>query len=180
MDDGSRNATADYIAGKLPDVPLARVKQHRDTSGLPDGVLGLEPWFGEVNILMLPDVIYEAAAGMVEQLAVLAGLEGFAMAATRLPAEKLKALGAVSVSEDNRVSAYEEKPSDPWLYNAAWGMIGFSGDTGLAGMRVVTDVTFRRGTCREPVTGAPVVWLAGQRDLGTWEAYSRELKKREA
>jgi UTP-glucose-1-phosphate uridylyltransferase len=175
MDNGNREVTRDHIRRKLPDVPLAMVRQHRYSSDLPDAVIRLEPWFGDVNILMLPDVIYQAKSELVGQFAALASETGFAFAAARLPDEALRLLGALSVTQDSTVKAFEDKPSHPEMFNAAWGMIGFSGPVGLAGLRVVASSTAKLQPARPPAVGAPVLWLDGFQDCGTWEGYLTQV-----
>jgi dTDP-glucose pyrophosphorylase len=177
LDDGDRKATADYIRRRLPEVPLARVRQHRYAADWPDGVLRLESWLGEVNVVLLPDSAYDASALVVEQLAAQARATGFALGVVRMPAESLRRFGAVTVIQDDTVRFYEDKPDHPERFNAVWGMLAFSGEIGLLGMRVIANSTRRQGVCKPPVVGAPVTWLDGWRDLGTWEAYSAEFKE---
>lgn len=175
MDDGQRDITAGYIQRRFPGIPLARVRQDKYAADWPDGVLRLEPWLGPVNILVLPDAAYAAPSHAVEQLAEQAQTAGIAFGAARMSPEVLRSLGALAVAQDDTVRLYEDKPSSPERYNAAWGLIGFSGKIGLTGMRVIADSTRRQGTCKPPVAGAPVTWLDEWRDLGTWESYSRAL-----
>jgi hypothetical protein len=176
MDDGDRQNTADYIQRRLPAVPLARVRQDKYAANWPDGVIRLEPWLGGVNVVLLPDSIYDASGLVVERLALLAEA-GFALGVARMPPEDLKRYGAVTVVQDDTVSYYEDKPEVPERFNAAWGMLAFSGKLGMLGMRVIADSTRKQGVCKPPVVGAPVVWLNGWRDLGTWETYSAEILK---
>lgn len=177
MDDGDRKATADYIRRRLPEVPLARVRQHRYAADWPDGVIRLEPWLGEVNVVLLPDSVYDASGFMVEQLAAQARATGFALGVVRMPAESLRRSGAVTVIQDDTVRFYEDKPDHPERFNAGWGMLAFCGEIGLLGMRVIADSTRKQGVCKPPVVGAPVTWLDGWRDLGVWDAYSAESRK---
>jgi hypothetical protein len=176
MDDGDRGVTAEYVRRRLPEVPLARVRQHKYAADWPDGVIRLEPWLGEVNVVLLPDSVYDTSGLVVEQLA-LAAQSGFALGVVRMPPESLRRLGAVTVVQDDTVRFYEDKPDRPERFNAAWGMLAFSGEIGMLGMRVIADSTRKQGVCKPPVVGAPVVWLDGWRDLGVWDAYSQESRK---
>lgn len=169
MDDGKRESTRKYITDRLPDVPLAMVRQHRYSSDMADAVIRLMPWFGDVNILMLPDVIYQVKSEPIGELSALTGEYGFALAAARR--ESVKDLGALSVAQDDTVRAYQDKPVNSAPYNAAWGMVGFSGPVGIAGLRVMASSVTRLRAGRPPVVGAPVVWLESFRDCGTWDGY---------
>jgi hypothetical protein len=175
MDDGSRELTRQYIEKRLPDVPLAMTRQHPYAADMPEAVIRLAPWLDwTVNILMLPDVMYEPKGEPLTQLAALAEDTGFALAVAETPPDRLRAAGAVNVAGD-RVSAYEDKPERPERFNASWGMIGFHGTIGMLGMRVVAGCTSKARGAREPVLGAPVVWLNEWRDVGVWDSYLREL-----
>lgn len=174
MDDGTREQTHSYVSSQLPDIPLAMVRQHRYSSDFPDAVIRLEPWLGDVNILLLPDAVYEFTGDPAGQLAGLAAESGFAVAAARVPPEEISRAGALAVAQDNLVRAYQDKPSDPSPFNAVWGMLGFSGKIGMAGLRVIAASTVRQGQGKPPVVGAPVLWLDGYRDCGTWDSYKQE------
>lgn len=178
MDDGRRELTRDYVERRLPDVPVAMVRQHRYAGDMPEAVIRLAPWLdGGAAILMLPDVSYEPKGEPLGQLLGAMIDTDFAMAVARTPAESLRHLGAVDVADD-RVRAYEDKPAHPERYNAAWGMIGFQGSIGALGMRVVAGCTSKTRGAKEPVIGAPVIWLNEWRDCGTWDSYLRELGAR--
>ncbi len=174
IDDGKREVTRRYIQEHLPEVPLAMVRQHRYASDMPEAVIRAAPWIGDVNILMLPDLIYEPKGDSLCQLAEVARDSGFAMAVAEMSRERLKAGGAVSVV-GGTVKSYEDKPERPECYQAAWGMLGFHGGTGMLGMQVVADCTAKVRAAKEPVLGAPVVWLNEWRDCGTWDGYLSEI-----
>ncbi len=171
-EDGKREATARHIRDRLPKAPLAMV---RDTgeADLPDAIVKMAPWLGLTNVLMLPDVIYDAEPGLVTRLASMTGPKMFAVAAAAMAPDRLGSLGALAVSGD-RITAYEDKPADPSPYNAAWGMLGFSN---VSGMRIIARVTAKNGKASTPVLGAPVIWLNDFRDCGTWEGYCREFAR---
>jgi UTP-glucose-1-phosphate uridylyltransferase len=179
MDDGNRKITADYVQRRLSDVPLARVRQDRYAADWPDGVLKLQPWWGDVNVVLLPDSVYEASGLIVERLAALAqGSSGFALGVVRMPPEALKRYGAVTVVQDDTVRFYEDKPEHPERFNAAWGMLAFANNNfGVMAMQIIADSTRKQGVCKSPVVGSPVIWLNGWRDLGAWDTYSAELRK---
>jgi hypothetical protein len=158
-------------------IPLAEVRQDLYASDLPEAVVRLEPWLGDVNILLLPDVIYQTSRDPLAPLAQLAEESGFAFAAAQVSSERVKQLGALKVSQDDVVRAYEDKPASSAIYNAAWGMIGFSGSLGLLGMRVVAASTAKQHHARPPVIGAPVVWFEDFRDCGTWDGYLGEVSR---
>jgi CTP:molybdopterin cytidylyltransferase MocA len=174
IDDGNREVTRRYIQERLPEVPLAMVRQHRYAPDMPEAVIRAAPWLGDTNILMLPDLIYEPNGDPLCQLAEVARESGFAMAVAEMPRQRLKAGGAVSVV-GGTVKAYEDKPGSPEDYHAAWGMLGFHGGMGMLGMQVVADCTAKVRAAKEPVLGAPVIWLNGWRDCGTWDGYLSEI-----
>lgn len=173
MDGGMREQTAAYIGRRLPRAPLARVRQDPDTRDMPDAVRCLEPWLGSITILMLPDVIYSCTGDVLSRIGDRLLESGFCFAAAPKPEEELGALGALRTRDDH-VVAYEDKPDVPGIYDSAWGMFGFSGPDGLAGLDLITASTLRQ--VRGPVTalqGTPVVWLDDFRDCGTWDSYQR-------
>lgn len=176
LDDGKRELTRQYVEKRLPDVPVAMIRQHRYAPDMPEAVIRLAPWLddGGCNILMLPDVAYEPKGEPLTQLMSVMTDTHFAMAVAETPAERLKTVGAVDVVNDH-VRAYEDKPAHPERYNASWGMIGFRGSIGLLGMQVVAGCTSKSRGAKAPVLGAPVVWLNEWRDCGTWDSYIREL-----
>ena len=59
-------------------------------------------------------------------------------------------------------------------------MLAFTNGTfGLDGLRLVADSASRRRegpVTSPPVRGAPVTWLQGFRDCGTWDGYLAELR----
>lgn len=176
LDDGNRELTREYIEGKLPDIPLAVIRQHRYAGDFPEGILRLEPFLGEVNIVMLPDAVYESAGDPVAQLADLAE-PGFAMAACKGDPGRISRSGALAVTQDNIVRAYQDKPENPSPYNAVWGMLGFSGSIGMIGMRIISASTSRISSAKEPILGCPVIWLDDFRDCGTWRGYLAEVHR---
>jgi hypothetical protein len=180
MTGGCRDLTAAYVRRNLDGVPVAEVLQDPDAADMPDAVLALEPWLGYANVLLLPDVIYEASGDPVTEVAGKASGYGFAVAAAPAGPGQIAHLGALAV-EDDRVAAYEDKPADPSRYTAAWGMLGFSGSSyGTAGLSQIAESTVRtrEGPVTDPpVRGAPVIWLDGFRDCGTWDAYLAEVAR---
>lgn len=175
MTDGDRQATARYVRAHLPGVPVAEVVQDPDAADWPDAVLKLAPWLSPAaNVLLLPDVIYSWTGDPVTEIAAKASSSGFAAGAVKAGSDEIAAAGALRI-EGDRITAYEDKPADPCAYNALWGILGFSGGSfGLDALRLVADSTSRR---REgPVTApglrqAPVTWLDGFTDCGTWDRY---------
>jgi hypothetical protein len=178
LDGGAREQTAACIGRRLPDVPLARVRQDPDARDLPDAVRCLEPWLGSITIVLLPDVLYSCTGDVLAQIGDRLLEDSFCFAAAVKPEEELGALGALRTRDDH-VVAYEDKPDVPGLYDSAWGMLGFSGTDGLAGLDLVTASTLRQ--VRGPVTalqGTPVVWIDGFRDCGTWDSYESARRHR--
>jgi hypothetical protein len=179
MTDGQREGTARYVRRGLPGIPVAEVVQDPAAPDLAEAVIALEPWLGYVNVLLLPDVIYGWAGDPVTDVAVRAVSHGFAVAAVKAGPEQVRAAGALRV-EDDRVAAFEDKPPDPSGYGALWGMLAFTnGSFGLDGLRLVAESASRTRTgpvTDPPVRGAPVTWLAGFRDCGTWDGYLAELR----
>lgn len=176
MDNGNRELTRLYIQKRLPDVPLAMIRQHRYAPDMPQAVIRLNDWLDRdsTNILMLPDAIYEPKGEPLTQLASMADGHGFAMAVAESHGDALKAVGALSVA-NNAVVAYEDKPAHPERYNASWGMLSFKGSIGMLGMQVIAGCTAKARGAKEPVLGAPVVWLREWRDCGTWDRYLQEI-----
>ncbi len=179
MDDGNREATVRYVASRLPCIPVARVRQPEHARDMPGAVLRLHPWWGPVNVLLLPDVAYDADGNLVSRLAAAAQEHGFAFAAAPLPQEQLRRAGAVR-AENQRVTCYEDKPADPSGYDLAWGALAFTASAGgEAGLRQVARSTERDPAgpvTAPPVAGAPVVMFAGWRDCGTWDGYQAQMR----
>jgi hypothetical protein len=179
MTDGRRDQTAAYVRDRLPGVPVAEVLQDLTAPDMTEAVLALWPWLGYVNVLLLPDVVYGWAGDPVTELAVKAVSYGFAAAAVKAGPGQIRTAGALRVLDD-RIAAYEDKPCDPDGYNALWGMLAFSnGSFGLDGLRLVAESAAR--TRMGPVTDpplmhAPVTWLSGFRDCGTWSGYLAEVR----
>lgn len=174
MTDGQRDATARYVRGRLPGVPVAEVVQDRDAPDMTEAVIALGPWLGHANVLLLPDVIYSWAGDPVTEAATAAVSYGFAMAAVKAAPDQIRDAGALQVDGD-RVAAYEDKPADPSGYDALWGMLAFtSGTFGMDGLRLVAASASKARTgpvTDPPVRGAPVTWLQGFTDCGNWERY---------
>jgi hypothetical protein len=180
LTDGQRDLTAGYVRQELDGLPVAEVLQDPDAADMPEAVLALEPWLGPANILLLPDVIYTWAGDPVTEVAAKAASYGFAAAAIKAGPEEITRAGALAVRDD-RIAAYEDKPADPSGYDALWGMLGFScGGSGLDALRVIAESTARTRTgpiAEPPLLHAPVVWLDGYRDCGTWDAYLAEVRR---
>jgi len=174
MTDGDRDLTARYVRGKLPGIPVAEVVQDPDAPDMTEAVIALGPWLGHANVLLLPDVIYSWAGDPVTEAATAAVSYGFAVAAVKAGPDQIRDAGALRV-EDDRVAAFEDKPADLAGYNALWGMLAFtSGNFGMDAMRVVAASASKARTgpvTEPPVWGAPVTWLQGFTDCGTWERY---------
>jgi hypothetical protein len=179
MTGGERGLTAAYVRRKLDGIPVAEVLQDPAARDMTGAVLALEPWLGDANVLLLPDVIYSWTGDPVTGVAPEASGCGFAVAAAPAGPAQVTRLGALAVTA-GRVAAYEDKPADPSGYGAAWGMLGFSrGPDGMAGLRLVAESAgrTREGPVTDPpVRGAPVTWLDGFRDCGTWDAYLAEVR----
>ena len=180
MTDGCRDLTARYVRERLPGTGVAEVRQDPSAPDMTEAVLALEPWLGTVNVLLLPDVAYSWAGDPVTEVATKAVSYGFAVAAVKAGPEQIRTAGALQVDGD-RIAAYEDKPADPSGYDALWGMLAFTNGTfGLDGLRLVAASASRArtGTVTDPpVRGAPVTWLSGFRDCGTWDAYLAELRE---
>jgi hypothetical protein len=182
LHDGSRDQTEAYLRTRLPGVPLALARQDQDASDMPGAVLALEPWLGESNVLLLPDVIYEFTGDPVTEVSRQAREHGFCFGAAPFPREALAQLGALATSGFH-VTAYQDKPGQPEHYDSAWGMLGFSGQRGLDGLKLIAMSTAgtMAGPLRlPPLEGAPVVQLRGFRDCGTWASYRAEFTERTA
>ena len=180
LTDGERGQTAARVRGRLDGIPIAEVLQDPDAADMPEAVLALEPWLGCRNVLLLPDVIYEWTGDPVTEMATQVSHCGFAVAAVKAGPEEISRAGALAV-RDNQIAAYEDKPAVPDRYDALWGMLAFSGGgSGLDAFRAIAESTAR--TRPGPVTGppllhAPVIWLDGYRDCGTWDAYLAEVRR---
>lgn len=175
MTDGDRALTARHVRAELPGIPVAEVVQDPGAADMPDAVLALAPWLSPAaNVLLLPDVIYEWSGDPVTEIAAKASSYGFAVGAVKAASDEIAAAGALRVGGD-RIAAYEDKPADPSAYDALWGILGFSGGSfGLGALRLIADSTSRRvtGPVTDPVLrGAPVTWLDGFTDCGTWDRW---------
>jgi hypothetical protein len=179
MTDGDRDLTAAYVRERLPGIPVAEVVQDPAAQDMTEAVIALEPWLGYANVLLLPDVIYGWAGDPVAEVADAAVSYGFAMAAVKAGPGQIRDAGALRTA-NGRVTAFEDKPADPSPYEALWGMLAFtSGNFGLDGLRLVAASASKRRegpVIDPPVCGAPVTWLSGFRDCGTWDRYLAELR----
>jgi hypothetical protein len=179
MTDGNRDLTARYVRDRLPGISVAEVRQDPAAPDMTEAVLALEPWLGYVNVLLLPDVIYGWAGDPVADVARAAVSFGFAVAAVKASPEQGRHAGALRTA-NGRVTAFEDKPEDPAAYEALWGMLAFTnGSFGLDGLRLVAASASRTRTgpvLDPPMRSAPVTWLAGFRDCGTWDRYLAELR----
>jgi hypothetical protein len=174
MTDGERDLTVRYVRARLPWIQVAEMRQDPGMAEWPGAVMALGPLLGDVNVLLLPDVLYSWAGDPVTELAVAAEGHGFAVAAVKAAPEQIVTSGALRV-EDGRIAAHEDKPVDPEGYEAAWGMLGFTRDgNGPAAMRLLSASLTRKhdGPVTEPpLAGAPVTWIDGWHDCGTWDRY---------
>jgi hypothetical protein len=180
MTDGGRDLTAAYVRDRLPGVPVAEVRQDLTAPDLAEAVIALWPWLGYVNVLLLPDVVYGWAGDPVTELATAAVSYGFAVAAVKAPPEQIRTAGALKVLDD-RIAAFEDKPADPEGYDALWGMLAFSNGTsfGMGGLKLIAESASRARTgpvTDPPLLYAPVTWLSGFRDCGTWDGYLAEVR----
>jgi hypothetical protein len=177
LENGRREQTARYIRRKLPGISLAMIRQDPSADSMPAAVQALKPWLANVNIILLPDVIYEPYGSPLAEIASHTEASGCCFGAAKMHPDDLRRLGALKTTPDARVLAYEDKPHLPGGYDSAWGILGFSGDS--RGMEMLYQVqhSTRRSVSvvTEPVLGSPVVWLEGFRDCGTWESYRAEF-----
>lgn len=176
MTDGCREATARHVREYLAVLPVAEVVQDRAARDWPDAVLRLEAWLSpHANVLLMPDAIYTRTGDPAGEVAAGAAAHGFAFGAVKAGSGEIETAGALRTG-GGRVQAYEDKPADPDGYDALWAILGFSGGTyGLDGLRLIADSTARRtlGPVTHPVlSAAPVTWLDGYADCGTWERYA--------
>lgn len=173
LDDGLRGQTEAHIRNRFPDTPLARVRQRPDCQDMTTAVMELSPWFTEINILLLPDAIYECTQSPLPEIIKEVSSRSFAFGAVRT--SHPENLGAL-LTEGDRCREFQDKPGLPGAFNAAWTMLGFS--PGLYGTTMLDII--RRSALK--ITPGPVsfqcgvVWIDGYRDCGTWENYLQELK----
>lgn len=182
LEDGRREQTADYIRRKLPHIPLALVRQDEKCE-LPDGIMSLKPWLSPAaNVVLLPDAVYhwdEYGYGMgndpVTDVARKAMSYGFAFGVAQGPPEQIASMGALYVKDD-RVIRYADKPGDAEDFNSFWVMLAFNGGKfGLQGMEQIRFGTFTKAEISvPPLACAPVTWIEGYRDCGTWENLEAE------
>jgi hypothetical protein len=174
MTDGERDLTVRYARARLPWIGVAEARQDPRIAEWSGAVMALGSLLGDVNVLLLPDVLYSWAGDPVTELADAAAGHGFAVAAVKAGPEQITTAGALRI-EDGRIAAHEDKPVDPEGYDALWGMLGFTRDgDGPAAMRLLSASITRKhdGPVTEPpLAGAPVTWLDGFTDCGTWDRY---------
>jgi hypothetical protein len=165
-------------------MPLARIRQDPSVSDWTEAILSIEPWFGDATIIILPDMIYQVGPWVADPIADLADAAqraSFSFLAARKSPESLAHLGALHVAAvrgQDGVLAFEDKPEDARMYNAAWAAFGFSGDQGVAGMRIIDASTRRISPGRidaPPIHGAPIVWIDSFEDCGVWQRYLTHL-----
>jgi len=178
MTDGGRDLTVRYVRERLPGIPVAEVTQDPAAPDMTEAVIALTPWLGYVNVLLLPDVVYGWAGDPVGEVAAEAVSYGFAAAAVKAGPGQIRQAGALR-TENDRIAAFEDKPPDPSGYDSLWGMLAFSSSTfGMDALRLVAASASKARTgpvTAPPVRLAPVTWLQGFRDCGTWDAYRAEL-----
>lgn len=177
LDDGHREQTAARISRMLPGIPLARVRQDGDARDMSDALLKLEPWFSQVNVLLLPDAVYAYHGDPLAQVTAKLAASDFCFGACTLPPQALTRLGALR-TERGHVLAYEDKPPAAEGYDSAWVMLGFTGGGGISGLSLLAGSALRQvkgAVTQAPVLHAPVVMLDGYRDCGSWDSWLSEV-----
>lgn len=182
LEDGKREQTADHIRAKLPHIPLALVRQGEKYRDMPEAVISLKPWFSVTNVVLLPDAVYrweerdyDRGNDPVSDVAMKAASFGFAFAAVKSDPKQVGEMGALQV-ENDRVTRYADKPGESSDFNSFWVMLAFnSGTAGMAGLEQVRYGTFaKKEITGAPLVPAPVTWIRGYRDCGTWEGLEAE------
>jgi CTP:molybdopterin cytidylyltransferase MocA len=176
-----REATARHIAHAAGQMPVAFISQRPGLGQSTGAVLSAEPWFGERNIVLLPDqILTSPPADPVGQALELLGEAPFCFLASREnDPVKLSRDGALRVSDTapSRLLAYAEHPAagEAAGFNAVWFGFGFRREHAIPALSVM-----HRAVCGESVTaadiaasplaGCPVLDAGPYRDAGTWPA----------
>jgi CTP:molybdopterin cytidylyltransferase MocA len=176
-----REATARHILAMAGQTPVAFIPQQpalRESTG---AVLSAEPWFGERNLVLLPDQILTSAppdpAG--QALELLRKAPFCFLASRENDPVKLGRDGALRISGTSpaRLLAYAEHPAagDAAGFNAVWFGFGFRREHAIPALSLM-----HRAICGEPVTpadvaasplaGCPVLDTGPYQDAGTWPA----------
>lgn len=156
----------------------------RDATG---AVLSARSWFGERNIVLLPDQIVFPSPTLGDPIgAAFATLtqSSFCFIATQEDnAERLAEDGALRIvalpAGGHQVVDFADKPGLPAAgFNAVWAGFGFRREQAEDSLKIMYQ-----SACREPITrmvyensplyGCPAVFVAGYEDLGTWPRIQR-------
>jgi len=176
-----REATARHILAMAGQTPVAFIPQQpalRESTG---AVLSAGPWFGERNLVLLPDQILTSPppdpAG--QALDLLREAPFCFLASRENDPVKISRDGALRISDTSpaRLMAYAEHPAagDAAGFNAVWFGFGFRREHAIPALSLM-----HRAVCGEPVTpadvaasplaGCPVLDTGPHRDAGTWPA----------
>ena len=143
----------------------------------PGSILSAAPWFGERNLVMLPDsrLTEETDHPIVPTMERLLADDDVVFGYLPEASERLRALGALAVDgATGRVARFCDKPDDDLdRFNAFWTTFGFRADVGRPLLQ-----TMMRSVRREPVELDSVGTVrafpvAAYEDLGTWENLRR-------
>lgn len=176
-----------YLGRYAGELPIAFVHQLPDLSECTGAVLSARPWFGDLNVVLLPDELIEPATEAPQPVASLLDAianEPFAfLAQLESDPDRLRAEGALHVTEaiDGRARVVDlaDKPTDPLdRFNAVWTGFAFRREAATAALTVLHHGTTGRPVSAaelraSPLYGAPIVPVAACTDVGTWDAVQR-------
>jgi UTP-glucose-1-phosphate uridylyltransferase len=173
--DGSRCQTEQYVRSRLAGVSVATLRQAGDPGHLLDGVLETEPWWSEVNLVILPDQTF---AYSTKASAVLSGLRdsvlrhGFCFLGARKPPAALVGDAGLSLAgEPPRVRALVDKPLRPDDLDAGWAGFAWSGRESRPCLEALAEAERAPGVrmTTGALIGKPVVLIEQYSDCGTWD-----------
>jgi hypothetical protein len=162
-------------------LPAAFITQRPGLGEATGAVLSAAPWFGERNLVLLPDQILTSPppdpAG--QALDLLHEAPFCFLAARETDPVKISADGALRISDTTpaRLLGYAEHPPAGQAagFNAVWFGYGFRREHAIPALSLM-----HRAACGQPVTdaefaasplpGCPVVDTGPYRDTGTWPA----------
>lgn len=179
----AKTATIRYLARYAEVLAMAFVHQRSDRPGCIGAVLSAKPWFGDRNLVLLPDQLVVVEPGSANPVsAALDALDDnpFCFITKQETAsDRLARDGALRVEcngGDAHVVDYCDKPRAGWeRFNAIWAGFAFRREAAEGALEILDRSTrgesvSQRDIEDSPLFGSPAIQVADCVDIGTWPA----------